>query len=85
MSAQLPLSRSSTVKTERLLTEELRAVYRGVGDKERALLDELAHSGHPHEAYVLAEIFHYFPGTRLIEDERGDPVAQNLFDGESYR
>jgi hypothetical protein len=48
--------------------EEKVAAYEAAGEPERKLARDLARKGTKEEVDLLLEIYHYFPGTRLVKN-----------------
>lgn len=57
---------------------DLDAVVKRAGTKERKLLRELADSNITREGMVLLEILHYFPEARLVQEEIGDKSLRHV-------
>lgn len=48
---------------------DLDAIFKRMGKKEKQLMRDLAASEVPHQGMVLAQLFHYFPGARIVDDK----------------
>lgn len=60
-----------------LTGEQQVAAYDAVGKAERKFARDLVRKGTRREAELVIEIYHYFPGTRLVRNEPRLPPPED--------